>query len=686
MSKRAGVRRYGFIVALAVAVVTGVLTLGGTAYAAACTTTPTTDAALMSAVAAGSPGDVICLNANQQYSPTAPLEVKRNLTIETDPAQLAIAGNRAGIISGSAVVGGSTALDPFQNDVLVVNTGVTLTLHQIVETQTVQPSNGGVVVLSGGTLFIDHSLLSGNTGNAVNIKAGGTGTITNSTLTNSINGFDGLLLGGTATLNQDTIAGNAGDGIDKTAAASASVTNTILANNTLANCNSSAGLTGSHSGDTGTSCGATITTGGFSNVSAGIAASPANNGGPTNTLALTAASPAIGAGTGAGGGADDQRGFLRDASPDIGAYEFGATAPATLTVIKHVVGPGSASSFQITVTGGGANPATFPGADTPGTQVTIASGAAYSINETGPAGYTASASGNCASPPAGPPLPATGTAGAAGTNVTCTITNTAVGFNLLVTKTVDNTGCASNCATPADFTMTVMDTTANQQLGQFPGSVAGTSVQVPAGHAYNVTEQADAAQTGKYTPSTTGPCSGTATVNGGGTCAFTNSFLTCPQPANSGPQPAPGAPGSSSNTCVNANVAATIQVTSPASISFPALAVGQTSGLVGVPVTVFSNDPTGYQLTVKRTAFYSPTDIPLAISCPAVAAPQAFLAPFTGASAQIPVGSSLNLGTSNQITTVSGDSWPFQFQLGPIPFGIPAGAHQSVVTFTAVGL
>jgi hypothetical protein len=583
------------------------------------------------------------------------------------------------------VAGGASNLDPNLNDVLVVNTGITLTLHNIIETQTVQPSNGGVVVLSGGTALIDHSLLSGNTGNAVDIKSGGSGTITNSTLTNSINGFDGLLLGGTATLNEDTIALNSGDGIDKTPAATASVTNTILSGNTLANCNSATGLSGSNSGDSGISCGATITTGGFSNVSAGLGAL-ANNGGPTNTFALAAGSPAINVGTGAGAGPDDQRGFLRDASPDIGAYEFGATAPATLTVIKHVVGPGSASNFQLTVTGGSANPGTFTGQESPGTQVTIASSTAYSIGETmvggGPVtNYTAAASGNCTGG-----NPATGTSGASGTNVTCTITNTAKPFNLLVTKTVDNTGCASNCGAPSDFTMTVMDTTTSQQLGQFPGSVAGTTVQVPAGDAYNVTEQADAAQAGKYTPSSTGPCSGSAAINGSGTCAFTNSFLTCPQPGNSGPQPAPGAPGSSSNTCVNANVAATIQVTSPASVSVPALAVGQSSGALPVPVTVFSNDPTGYQLTVKRTAFFTPTDIPLAISCPAVSAPQAFLAPFTGASAQIPVGSSLNLGTSNTFTTVSGDQWPFSFVVGPIPFGVPAGAHQSVVTFTAVGL
>src|SRR5262249_20368437 len=277
---------------------------------------------------------------------------------------------------------------------------------------------------------------------------------------------------------------------------------------------------------------------------------------------------------------------------------------------------------------------------------------------------------------------------AAGQTGTCTITNTAKPTSLTVIKHVDNTGCASGCGAAADFTMTVKDTTTNTTLGSFPGAESPGSppVAVPAGDAYTVTEQADAAQTGKYTEQDGAGCSGTATINGTVSCTVTNTFITCPQPANSGPQPAPGGPGSSANTCVNANVAATIQVTAPASVSFPALAAGQTSGSIGVPVTVFSNDPTGYQLTVKRTAFFSPTDIPLSISCPGVFAPQSFLAPFTGASAPIPTSGSLNLGASNSFTPVSGGAWPFQFVLGPIPFGIPAGAHQSVVTFTAVGL
>jgi hypothetical protein len=642
----------------------------------------------MSAVSSAAAGNVICLNHDQQYSPTAPLDVKVNLTIETDPAQLTGA-NRAATISGSLVAGGASNLDPNLNDVIAVGgpASPTLTLHNIVETQAIQQSNGGVVVLSGATALIDHSLLSGNTGNAIDVKAGGSATITNSTITNSIQGFDGILLGGTATLNEDTIAGNAGDGIDKTAAATASVKNTILSGNTLANCNSSVGLTGSNNGSSDGTCGAVITAApGFSGISANLGAL-ANNGGPTNTIAVLAGSPAINNGTAAPTGADDQRGFLRAATPTIGAFEFGATAPATLTVIKHVVGPGSPSNFQLTVTGGSANPGTFTGADTPGTPVTINSASQYSIGETMVGGgaitnYTAAASGNCTGG-----NPATGTSGAAGSNVTCTITNTAKPFNLTVFKHVDNTGCVSSCGAAGDFTMTVKDTTTNTTLASFPGVEPPTGsgpVAVPAGDNYTVTEVADAAQAGKYTEQDGVGCSGTATINSSGSCTITNTFLTCPQPANSGPQPTP--PGSSANTCVNATVAATIQVTAPLTVSFPALAVGQSSSPVGVPVTVFSNDPTGYQLTVTRTAFFSPTDIPLAISCPAVAAPQAFLAPFTGASTQIPVGSSLNLGTSNTFTPVSGHLWPFQFQVGPMPFGVPAGVHQSVVTFTAVGL
>jgi hypothetical protein len=54
---------------------------------------------------------------------------------------------------------------------------------------------------------------------------------------------------------------------------------------------------------------------------------PAENGGPTPTCALQAGSPCIDAANPATAPATDQRGFARDAQPDLGAYEYGAAAP-----------------------------------------------------------------------------------------------------------------------------------------------------------------------------------------------------------------------------------------------------------------------------------------------------------------------------------------------------------------------
>src|SRR5262249_51266410 len=162
----------------------------------------------------------------------ASLDVGRNLTIQTDPAQLKIAGNRAATITGG-VITGSSALDPGgQLDTIVVGAPNTLTVHNVVFTGALQPSNGAIVVNgplpaggNGGTLSIDHSLLSSNTSPGIDVKTGGQVTATNSTITQS-NGFDGILLDGTGTFNEDTIANNGGNGIDNHGGGTASVNNT----------------------------------------------------------------------------------------------------------------------------------------------------------------------------------------------------------------------------------------------------------------------------------------------------------------------------------------------------------------------------------------------------------------------------------------------------------------------------
>jgi hypothetical protein len=54
----------------------------------------------------------------------------------------------------------------------------------------------------------------------------------------------------------------------------------------------------------------------------------AHNGGPTQTIALLAGSPAIAAGNSAGAPDIDQRGMPRGSPPCIGAFEYAGASPA----------------------------------------------------------------------------------------------------------------------------------------------------------------------------------------------------------------------------------------------------------------------------------------------------------------------------------------------------------------------
>src|SRR5207244_2404894 len=69
-----------------------------------------------------------------------------------------------------------------------------------------------------------------------------------------------------------------------------------------------------------------------------------------------------------------------------------------LIVIKHVIadngGTATASSFTMSVTGTSPSPASFPGAESPGTNVALNAGS-YSVAETGPSGYSRSDSAEC---------------------------------------------------------------------------------------------------------------------------------------------------------------------------------------------------------------------------------------------------------------------------------------------------
>jgi beta-glucanase (GH16 family) len=175
---------------------------------------------------------------------------------------------------------------------------------------------GGLRTL--GQVSIDNSTLSGNTsgswhGGAMFITDGAA-TITNSTVTvNSAPGgtTGGLFVGtfgsssASLEIRNSIIAGNTGPQCFLAPFGTGAVSITSLGNNVL--------------GD-GT-CNPVVTDKVVADAQLGTLA---DNGGPTLTHSLLPGSPAIDAAAGPSP-ATDQRGYARDSSPDVGAFEFGVT-------------------------------------------------------------------------------------------------------------------------------------------------------------------------------------------------------------------------------------------------------------------------------------------------------------------------------------------------------------------------
>jgi hypothetical protein len=211
---------------------------------------------------------------------------------------------------------------------------------------------GGGGIVNGGTLTLNNSTVSGNGtnysgGGIVNVN-GGTLTANNSTVSGNISASGGgIYNGGTVTLINSTVSGNdayfvgvGGGGIYNGGTLHA--WNTILAGNTATYGPDLSGNLGSLGynliGNTSGGSGFVATD------LVGTAALPINprlgplqdNGGPTQTMALLAGSPALNAGDSAQLGVADQRGVVRAGGVNIGAYQASAsslvlTAPATVT-------------------------------------------------------------------------------------------------------------------------------------------------------------------------------------------------------------------------------------------------------------------------------------------------------------------------------------------------------------------
>ena len=231
--------------------------------------------------------------------------------------------------AGNTVQGGGKggALDnEFQADV----TGCTFSGN------TAAAGGHGGAIYTGATLTLANSTITGNTA-----AAGGDGG-------GIYNDSDDL------TVLDCTISGNTADGSGggMFLNGDATATNTIVAGNSGGNCSSFSVTDGGHNIDDGTTCGfagggCTATPGtSLCQTDPGLdPAGLADNGGPTQTIALLAGSPAIDDGDPDVCAAPpvsgvDQRGVVRPQPPgggcDVGAFEFGATPASTTTTTTTI--------------------------------------------------------------------------------------------------------------------------------------------------------------------------------------------------------------------------------------------------------------------------------------------------------------------------------------------------------------
>ena len=337
------------------------------------------DAATHADCAAGSGADTIVLPANANMTLRVGLpSITSEITIEGNGTVIARQGNAPAFGLVAVYNSGDLTL---QNVTLsggsssgsgggVYNSG-TLSIKNSTISSNTANSRGGGGVFNFGTLSIENSTISGNTANSRGggiynwygslsienstisgntahdgggvFNSAGVLTITNSTVSGNVANEAGGLFNSyfdygfgpsaaTLTLNNSLIAGNQAT----VAPQIENVSSTVTANNfNLFGANGNAGVSGFTPGPTDI----------VPSVSTAQILGPLkNNGGPTQTHALVAGSPAIDAGN-PGGCRDsqgellltDQRGFARHVDGnsdgttrcDIGAFEFG-TGSATL--------------------------------------------------------------------------------------------------------------------------------------------------------------------------------------------------------------------------------------------------------------------------------------------------------------------------------------------------------------------
>jgi|GEM_PF-6310361 len=229
-----------------------------------------------------------------------------------------------GAAGSPSIEGQNTKLEgsnvqPFPSELILVSPGVSVTFKYV----EISHAGGSVApaisdasktgTSTGGTVTIENSLVSGNTGPGVLVEAGATATVRNSTLSNGLSA--GLIDDGTASLFNATVAFNETGGLENKG--TLNLTNTIVAENEGGDCTGKA-TTSDHSLDSDGTCGVELSK---ENPKLGPLI---NDGGVTSAHFLTAGSPAIGAGDASTCTTTDQRGALRATPCSIGAVEVAA--------------------------------------------------------------------------------------------------------------------------------------------------------------------------------------------------------------------------------------------------------------------------------------------------------------------------------------------------------------------------
>ncbi|MFZ5923061.1 MAG: choice-of-anchor Q domain-containing protein [Chloroflexota bacterium] len=329
--------------------------IGAYEAAASLVVTNTNDSgagSLRTALATAAGSDTITFDASLSGATirlASSLTVDRNLTLD------------GSALASSIVLSGDTDNNGTGNVrvLAVLDSNVSLVLDTLTITKGLSPNHGGAIY-NFGNLTVMNSTFSGNSvslsGGAIYNGPSGILTIANSTLHGNTAGFGGggIFNGGMVNIMNSTLSNNSapnGGGIYNSGG-DLSYSNTIIANSTSGGDCAGIGTINfptSNLVEDG-SCSATLS--GDPNLGA-----LADNGGPTQTMALLTGSPAIDAGN------DlvcanwivnslDQRGEARPqgAHCDIGAYERDTIPPVVQSITRAEASPTSAAHVDFTVT------------------------------------------------------------------------------------------------------------------------------------------------------------------------------------------------------------------------------------------------------------------------------------------------------------------------------------------------